>query len=227
MDDLNIYEKIGWAVTWTPCRRLYNRAPCRLVAHGWVECNNRHKLILAGRPTTFGSTIVHCSFVRCRAGEIFVDFTKEQINRGPLLLFSLASLNSSPPSFSTLDNLLIGLGFDFFLRSKEIGFEWRGILDKFRASAVSLRVSLLLAVWNSWSMFHLCWIEKYTFRYCAFFFWIWYNKGDRWKEVKSRSWLFIWMMDRQNWFSLSRRFCNHHLRAVNFPIYRILKVLVD
>ena len=118
MDDLNIYEKIGWAATRTPCRRLYNRAPCRLVAHGWVECNNRHKLILAGRPTTFGSTIVHCSFVRCscRAGEIFVDFTKEQINRGPLLLFSLASLNSSsplPPSFSTLDNLLIGLGFDF------------------------------------------------------------------------------------------------------------------
>lgn len=119
MDDLNIYEKIGWAVTWTPCRRLYNRAPCRLVAHGWVECNNRHKLILAGRPTTFGSTIVHCSFVRCRAGEIFVDFTKEQINRGPLLLFSLASLNSSPPSFPTLDNLLIGLRFDFFLRSRK------------------------------------------------------------------------------------------------------------
>lgn len=197
MDDLNIYEKIGWAVTWTPCRRLYNRAPCRLVAHGWVECNNRHKLILAGRPTTFGSTIVHCSFVRCRAGEIFVDFTKEQINRGPLLLFSLASLNSSPPSFSTLDNLLIGLGFDFFLRSKEIGLEWRGILDKFRASAVSLRVSLLLAVWNSWSMFHLCWIEKYTFRYCAFFFEYGIIKGiDEKKLNRVAGCLFGWWIDK-------------------------------
>lgn len=134
MDDLNIYEKIGWAVTRTPCRRLYNRAPCRLVAHGWVECNNRHKLILAGRPTTFGSTIVHCSFVRCscRAGEIFVDFTKEQINRGPLLLFSLASLNSSPPppppSFSiqwqSFDRF--GIRFFFFLDRKRERLDWIG-----------------------------------------------------------------------------------------------------
>lgn len=143
MDDLNIYEKIGWAATRTPCRRLYNRAPCRLVAHGWVECNNRHKLILAGRPTTFGSTIVHCSFVRCscRAGEIFVDFTKEQINRGPLLLFSLASLNSSPPLPLPFRPLTIfwsvwdSIFFEIFDRKRS---DWRGILDKFCASFPSV-----------------------------------------------------------------------------------------